>query len=96
MILGKKKRNSIKLIVNSSEIEERKKAVLPGITTDKLLTFDEHIDSLCRIANCKLHALRRARKYLSLEKTKLLWNTFINSQFNYALLVLMFCRKNDI
>ena len=43
----------------------------------------------------KLHALRRIRKYLSLEKTKLLCNAFINSQFNYAPLVWMFCRKKQ-
>ena len=43
----------------------------------------------------KLHALRRIRKYLSLEKAKLLCNAFINSQFNYAPLVWMFCRKKQ-
>ena len=39
MILEKKKRNSVKLIINISEIEEskKKKIVLLGITTDKLL-----------------------------------------------------------
>ena len=47
----------------------------------------------CRTVNYKLHALRRIRKYLSLEKAKLLCNAFINSQFNYAPLVWMFCRK---
>ena len=84
MILGGKKRNSVKLIINSTEIEESKKVVLLGIITDNLLTFNEHIDNLCRTANYKLHALRRIRKYLSLEKAKLLCNAFINSQFNYA------------
>ena len=39
--------------------------------------------------------LRRIRKYLSSEKAKLLFNAFINSQFNYAALVWMFCRKQQ-
>ena len=95
MILGKKKRNSVKLI-NTTEIEESRKIVLLGITIDNLLIFNEHIDNLCRTANCKLHALRRIRKYLSLEKAKLLCNAFINSQFNYAPLVRMFCRKKTV
>ena len=96
MILGKKKnRNSVKLIMNSTEIEENKKVVLLGITTDNLLTFNEHVDNLCRTANYKLHALRRIKRYLSLEKAKLLCNAFINSQFNYAPLVWMFCRKKQ-
>ena len=51
MFLGKKKQNSVKLIINSIEIEERKKVVLLGITIDNLLTFNEHIDNLCCTAN---------------------------------------------
>ena len=93
MILGKKKRNSVKLIINTTEIEESTKVVLLGITIDNLLIFNEHNDNLCRTVNYKLHALQRIRKYFSLEKAKLLWNAFINSQFNYAPLVWMFCRK---
>ena len=42
MILGKKKQNSIKLIKNSTEIEETKKLVLLGITIDNLLTLNKH------------------------------------------------------
>ena len=95
MILGKKKRNSVKLIINTTEVEESKKVVLLGITINNLLTFKKHIDNLCRTANYKLHALRRIRKYLSLEKAKLLCNAFMNSQFNYASLVWMFYRKQQ-
>ena len=63
MILGKKKRNSVKLITNSTEIEESKKVVLLVFIIDNLLTLNFHIDNL----NYKLHALRRMRKYLSLQ-----------------------------
>ena len=95
MILRKKKRNSVKLIIITTKIEESRKVVLLGITIDNLLMFNEHIHNLCRTANYKLHALRRIRKYISLEKAKLLCNAFINSQFNYAPLVWMFCRKKQ-
>ena len=70
MILGKKKRNSVKLIINTTEIEESRKVVLLGITIDNLLIFNEHIDNLCRTANYKLHALRRIRKYLFFRKSE--------------------------
>ena len=40
MILGKKKRNSVKLIINTTEIEESKKVVLLGITIDNFLTLN--------------------------------------------------------
>ena len=97
-ILEKKKRNSAKLIVNSTEAEESKKVVLLGITIHNLFTFNEHIDNLCRTANYKLHVLQRIRKYLSSEKAKLLCTAFINSQFNHGPLVWTFCRrkKNNI
>ena len=50
---------------------------------------------LCITGNYKLHALRRIRKYLTLEKAKLLYSTFINSQFTYTSVIWMFCRKKD-
>ena len=37
--------------------------------------------------------MRRIRKFLTIEKTKLLGNAFIDSQFNCAPLLWMFCRK---
>ena len=86
MILGKK-RDSVKLIINSTEIEESKQLVFLGVTIHNLLAFNEDIDNLCRTANYKLHALRRVRKYLSLEKAKLLCNAFMNTPFNHAPLV---------
>ena len=48
---------------------------------------------LCSTVKYKLPALRRVRKYLTTEKTKLLYNAFINSQFNYPSMIWMFCRK---
>ena len=43
-----------------------------------------------------LHALRRIRRYLTVEKTKLLAKAFINSQFSCAMLILMFADKLSI
>ena len=51
------------------------------------------LNSLVRKVQYKLHALRRVRKFLTIEKAKILGNVFIDSQFNYAPLIWMFCRK---
>ena len=48
---------------------------------------------LFRKAQCKLYALRRIRTFLTIEKAKMLGNAIIDSQFNYAPLLWMFCRK---
>ena len=74
----------VKLKINSFVINESDTVELLGITIDNILTFSEHINNLCRNASYKLHALRRIRKYLSQDQAKLLYNPFINSQFNYA------------
>ena len=69
---------------------------LLGITIDYDLKFKKHINELCRKASHKLHALQRIRRYLSVDKTRLLANAFIDSQFNHASLILMFARKTII
>ena len=66
---------------------------LLGISIDKALNFKNHIENLCRTAQYRLHALRRIRKYLTLDKAKLLVNAFIDSQFNYAPRIWLFCYK---
>ena len=93
MILSKKSYQPQKLSVNTFTIDESDEVELLGLTIDKELNFSKHIDKLCRNAQYKLHALRRIRKYLSLEKAKMLGNAFIDSQFNYASLIWMLCRK---
>ena len=93
MILGDKSHHKHILKINSIKIEASDDILLLGITIDKKLTFKQHIENLCRKAHYKLHALRRIRKFLTTEKAKILGNVFIDSQFNYAPLLWMFCRK---
>ena len=64
-------------------LEESAGVEMLGLIVDKL-SFKKHITKLCQTASCKLHALRRIRKYLTLEKTRTLENAFMDSQFNYA------------
>ena len=93
MILSKKSYRPQKLSVNTFAIDESDEVELLGLTIDKQLNFSTHIEKLYRNAQYKLHALRRIRKYLSLKKVKMLGNAFADSQFNYAPLIWMFCRK---
>ena len=93
MIHEKKKCLKYSLKIGSITIKESDEVELLRITIDKALNFKKHIENLCRTAQYKLHALRRIRKYLTLDKAKLLGNAFINSQFNYAPLIWMFYHK---
>ena len=94
MILAKKKRLKYSLKFGSITIKESEEVELLGITIDKALNFKKHIVNLYRTAQYKLHTLRRIRKYLTLDKAKILGNAFIDSQFNYAPLIWMFCHKS--
>ena len=80
------------LKIGSITIKESDEVELLGITIDKALNL-KNIEHLCHTAKYKFHALRRIRKYLTLDKAKLLGNAFIDSQFNYAPLIWMFCHK---
>ena len=57
---------------------------------DNKLCFERHIANLCQTASYKLHALRRIRKNLTLERARALVNILLVSQFNYAYLTWMF------
>ena len=96
MILGDKKNNTFVLNIHDNEFKRSSEVELLGITIDSQLKFRKHIDNLCRKASYKLHALRRIRHFLTVEKAKMLANAFINSQFNYAPLVWMFADKTLI
>ena len=93
MMLGKKKRLKYSLKIRSITIKESDEVELLGITIDKALNLKKHIKNLFRTAQYKHHALRRIRKYLTLDKAKLLGNAFIYNQFYYAPIIWMFCHK---
>ena len=97
MILGDKSHHKHILKLNSIKVEVSGDVLLLGITIDKKMTkkitFKQRTENLCRKAQSKLHALRRITKFLTIEKDKILGNAFIDSQFNYAPLQWIFCRK---
>ena len=93
MILGDKSHHKHGLKINSIKVEASDDVLLLGITIDKKLTFKQHVENLCRKAQYKLQVLRRIRKFHTKEKAKMLDNAFIDSQFSYAPLLWMFCRK---
>ena len=96
MILGDKQNTSFVSNINGKKINNSREIELLGIVIDNQLKFQKHIENLCKKASFKLHALRRIRKFLTVEKARILANAFINSQFNYAFLIWMFASKTAI
>ena len=93
------------LIVSTDELIEMQVGVslIKSSTCEKLLSvkidnkrnFATHVKGLCKKANNKLRALARATPYMSLEKKKLLVNSFFNNQFNYCPLIWMLHSRNN-
>ena len=52
------------------------------VNIDSKLTFDCHVNHLCNKANKKLRALAGVTSYMTLEKKKIVMNSFFNAQFN--------------
>ena len=90
------------LIVSTDEhIEIRGESLIKNSTCEKLLgvkidnklNFDTH--GLCKKANNKLRVLARTTPCMSLEKKKLLMNSFFNAQFNYCPLIWMLHSRSN-
>ena len=96
MVLGANKNDCFNLNVARKVIPSSSEVKLLGITIDYDLKFKKHINKLYRKASYKFHALQRIRRYLSVDKAKLLANTFIDSQSNYVPLIWMFAGKTLI
>ena len=78
--------------INDIAIKSDSSVTLLGVTIDSKLDFKEHIDNI-QNAYYKLYALRRLRKFLTLEKAKILAISMMGSQLNYCPLILKFSIK---
>ena len=56
---------------------------------DSRLTFEEHVNNLCKKASQKLNALARISSYMDIPKRRIIFKSFITSQFGYCPLVWM-------
>ena len=78
MILGTNTGIKLNLFLNTNKIEKDQETALFGITTDVKLSFEIHIENICRKSKYKLHVLQPIRKYLNTGKGKTLCNVFIS------------------
>ena len=75
--------------IGNKQIIESNIVKLLGISIDFKLSFNDHLNNICKKALNKLNALSRQCAILPFEKRKVLMHAFIISQFNYCPLVWM-------
>ena len=66
-----------------------------GVNIDTRLTFTEHVSSCCTKAARQLNAFSRISKNLDLKCRKLIFQSFVLSNFTYCPLVWHFCGKQN-
>ena len=76
--------------IDGNSITSETEQVLLGITIDSNLSFENHINSLCRKASAKLSALARIAGFMNITKRRMIMKSFITSQFGYCPLIWMF------
>ena len=84
------KNTEVSVQIGATLITESVEEQLLGITLDKHLDFKSHVNSLCKKASQKLHALARISSYVDVEKLRIMINAFVVSQFSYCSLAWMF------
>ena len=96
MFLGLKINNSkITFAIGNNQIKCKREVKLLEITINEKLTFTKDVANICRLANNRLRALTRIRRFLSMEQTKYLSETYIMSAFKYCPLIWMFRNKTS-
>ena len=74
--------------VNVTESEDNQ--IVLSITTDSNLSFNKHINNLCKKASVNLNALARMLGNMDLPKCRVIMKSLITSQFGYYPLIWMF------
>ena len=82
-------------ITDDIEISSDSKVEVLGILIDDKLTFNDHIKKLCTRAGRQLNALSRISKFLSFNSRKIVFKSFVMSNFAYCPLIWHFCGKKN-
>ena len=84
------------LIVDNKTIRCDNSVTLLGIELDNMLTFNCHIASLCKKAARRLTVLKRIGHLLTIKGKLAIFNSFIESNFNYCLFIWHFWQPNEL
>ena len=90
---GVKNKSFLILNINGKVVNSTETVKLLGLTIGNKLSFNQHIETLCRNASLKTKALLRIRRYLNQDQANTLCNVYILSAFTYCPIIWMFCNK---
>ena len=94
MSLGLKNQNLVLEIIGEA-ITNSKEVKLLGFTIDSKLNFKSHVKALCVKTNRKVSAFARVRRYLDLQKSKIIVLLICCINFQALPLDMAFLQKNS-
>ena len=89
-------KDSYALNINNQTINSENCIKLLGIEINNTLSFNKLISTLCKKASNQLNAIGRIQKYMSFKEKEVLLNSFVQSNFNYCLLVRHFSSSKSL
>ena len=81
--------NKLKINVRGSPISNQKIVKLLRVTVDNKLSFEPHLNLVCKKVSQKLHAIVRVSKFISKKKIRVIMKAFIMLQVSFYPLVWM-------
>ncbi len=79
--------------IQDAQIECSETVKLLGITFDKQLKFQKHVDNICENASRQINMLLRLSRRLEAPSKRVIYDSFITANFSYCPLVWMMCGK---
>ena len=84
------------LVCGDEILKNKKQEKVVGVTLDNKFNFATHLLNITKNANKKFNALTRVQNYMTTDQKKLIFSSFIKSQFTYCPLIWMFCTKRSL
>ena len=82
-------KSSIETKIGGVSVKSSQMETLLGVSIDSELNFENHSSNIYSKVSKKRNALRRIAGYITLEKRRILFKAFIESQFKYCPLIWM-------
>ena len=90
------KLNEITLSIDGQKLEQVQNFKYLGLMMDEALTFESHINYICKKANQKNGVLRKIRKYLTQKLCLMLYKSLVIPHFDYVDVIYMTATKEQL
>ena len=96
MLLGVGDSLQTNLVCGDEIFKNTKPEKVLGATLDNKLNSATRLLNITKNAKKKFNALTRVQNYMTTDQKKLIFSSFIKSQFTYCPLIWMFCTKRSL